>query len=340
MGTSLVMGLLAAFGNTNSPAAPNAVQLSVANSVLSGVLVLGIVANPYNGRLGMANYAPTNIVLFAASILPYFDMVEVPVDAPLLGKRNGSGVAQSLPCQVLLIILSFPVIGLVLIGFSVSSYGYKYLKISRGDHNIVMVCGILLQLAMVTPLILLIQFRDSYHSLVEKLESRADFFGPLIIYPIVVVFYVIISVVFVVFAGQTQDQSSRYRRDIRHDDSHSEVPTIIEELRRSCEFRLDYVLIPFAMALGAGQTLVLRVCSWTGSTTCTVDGKVFSFSNSLFSGDVYFWYVTGFWWVLWSLLLLTTIFAAMLYYQQLRQLEEFIYVERTRNLRLRFGRRR
>ena len=73
MGTSLVMGLLTALGNSNSPAAPNAVQLSVANTVLSGVLVLGIVANPYNGRLGMANYAPTNIVLFAVSILPYFD---------------------------------------------------------------------------------------------------------------------------------------------------------------------------------------------------------------------------------------------------------------------------
>ena len=279
-----------------------------------------------------------------------------------------------------------------------------YVKSGRGDCFVIAFVGAMFQLALAVPLVFIALNHAAEHHLIAVLDSSADYYAPLVVYPISIFYFTLMTIVFLVYedkqrhrvrgnqrakqrgydtiakpssvskrsntasrhpissssalvlardddrdqqqhssstidvrsVAESRDESTRtlLRRQeeiaeaARRDDEEEEA-VVIRELSESTVFNVTFI-VPLGLIAGAVQTAILRVCRWNGSEPCT-DNNTFSFGIALYRNDAYYRLATVFWFFQWSSLVISCLYAVCISYQELRQLEEFTYIDENKS---------
>jgi hypothetical protein len=352
----------------------------------------------------------------------------LPDDAPLTPTNNAyrrswvAGQSWTLRQRILFVVGMCPFIGSILFYFAITGrVNRMHVRPGRGDSLVIAFVGLMFQLALAVPLVFVALNDDAKHHLVTILDSSADYYAPLVVYAISDFYFVLISLVFLVYEERQRrtmelqlrgnrrgydtipanassahirvdesqpatsiatlsvpnssnrsrltlsgaplsalskehmmDSSSAMRigaarsprlsqqqqqqqmslmqqhgnaRKPPNEDEEDEA-VVIRELSDSTVFNVAFI-IPVGLVLGALQTAVLRVCSWNGSAPCK--DSTFSFGIELYRADVYYRLATVFWLAIWSVLVISCCYGVCISFQELRQLEEFTYIDSTKS---------
>lgn len=234
--------------------------------------------------------------------------------------------------KVAAVALLFPCIGTFLAYFAFIHRNDPTFLLNRGDWRVMYVVGVALQLAVACPLALLID-NDEARSSLLSLPTHGDYYGPLVMYPLVCLFFVVLTMVY--YGLRISGAFAARERLIEDEQKHLRMNktnfmiNLKAELREKTEVRSELLVI-VSTAIALAQVLFMRSCLLINSTTegfCD-SGQSMLFSSVRYRNSVYVWIATVFWFLLFFVVDLIVLLAVLAYYQELRQVELFTMTTR------------
>jgi hypothetical protein len=254
---------------------------------------------------------------------------------------------QSLPLKIVLSFLLLPFIGFSWVGFGLSErLSQRVVGHNPNDWLVIVFIGFFHQLSLMGLIYTI------YDPSCMRNKLPTDYYGTTIFYPLSILYLFAISLTYHVKKGSSRLMATNKKLE-RMEVSRVSVSTtkanamqLLEEFRKETAVA-TWILIPFCSALAVIILIVIRLCidrngcynyydevDQANATTWTrFDLPSANCSGNLFrpaprSGDISFNIMNVFWWLLSAATTLCCVYSVVLFYQQVRQIEEFTYIKK------------
>lgn len=245
-----------------------------------------------------------------------------------------------LPLRIILCVLALPFIGSFLAVFALrEKLGGRLIGNNESDWRLLLFAGIGHQIAL-APVVYVLTFPppdgfpavsgDGPDGSLHNTPLAVDYYGSLVWYMFVTLYLLFISAVF--HQSKADGTAALSLRRLREAKSRVNALQLLERLRRSTRSPSDLVIV-LAASLGIVETVLFRLCLHDsfcprGSNGQNIDDLSYF---TAYGKSPVFWIMTASWFVTLTVVNTLSMYGLMLYFQQLREVEEFTYLHKHAN---------